>query len=135
MKPYNKKVINRKITQALIGITALGTVLSIPVSIDMQDNGIRLVKNNKVFAAMNTDNKQNKLNIKQIVAKEDHTIILKADGTVWATGDNSYGQLGLGDTNQRTTPTKIPIDNVKEVITSTANTIFLRMMALYGYWR
>ncbi|BAO05030.1 hypothetical protein CF067_17380 [Clostridium sporogenes] len=126
MKPYNKKVINRKITQALIGITALGTVLSIPVSIDMQDNGIRLVKNNKVFAAMNTDNKQNKLNIKQIVAKEDHTIILKADGTVWATGDNSYGQLGLGDTNQRTTPTKIPIDNVKEVITSTANTIFFK---------
>ncbi len=33
-----------------------------------------------------------------------------------ATGDNRYGQLGLGDTNQRTTPTKMLIDNVKKVI-------------------
>ncbi|RFM21139.1 hypothetical protein C1146_12565 [Clostridium botulinum] len=53
MKPYDKKIINKKITQALIGVTALGTILSLPVSIDMQDNGIRIVRNNKVFAADN----------------------------------------------------------------------------------
>jgi alpha-tubulin suppressor-like RCC1 family protein len=27
-----------------------------------------------------------------------HTIILMNDGTIWGTGDNRYGQLGLGDT-------------------------------------
>ncbi|NCI20789.1 hypothetical protein EJM73_05935 [Clostridium botulinum] len=53
MKPYDKKIINKKITQALIGVTALGTILSLPVSMDMQDNGIRIVRNNKVFAADN----------------------------------------------------------------------------------
>ncbi|NFE18578.1 OmpL47-type beta-barrel domain-containing protein [Clostridium botulinum] len=53
MKPYNKKVINKKITQALIGVTTLGTVLAIPVSIDIQDNNIGIVKDNKVFAADN----------------------------------------------------------------------------------
>ena len=26
-----------------------------------------------------------------------HTLILKTDGTVWATGDNTYGELGNGD--------------------------------------
>ena len=26
-----------------------------------------------------------------------HTLILKSDGTVWATGDNTYGELGNGD--------------------------------------
>ncbi|KOY65377.1 OmpL47-type beta-barrel domain-containing protein [Clostridium sporogenes] len=50
MKPYDKKVINKKITQALIGVTTLGTVLAMPISIDMQDNSIGIVKNNKVFA-------------------------------------------------------------------------------------
>ncbi|NFA60322.1 hypothetical protein EXM63_02190 [Clostridium botulinum] len=50
MKPYDKKVISKKITQALIGVTTLGTVLAMPISIDMQDNSIEIVKNNKVFA-------------------------------------------------------------------------------------
>ncbi|AUM93738.1 TPA: hypothetical protein LA742_002885 [Clostridium botulinum] len=53
MKPYNKKVINKKITQALIGVTTLGTVLAIPISIDKQDNSIGIVRENKVFAADN----------------------------------------------------------------------------------
>ncbi|MDS1006697.1 OmpL47-type beta-barrel domain-containing protein, partial [Clostridium sporogenes] len=51
MKPYNKKVINKKITQALIGVTTLGTVLAIPISIDKQDNSIGIIRENKVFAA------------------------------------------------------------------------------------
>lgn len=38
-----------------------------------------------------------------------HSLILKTDGTVWACGDNTSGQLGLGaDTVQQATPKKIP---------------------------
>jgi len=33
-----------------------------------------------------------------------HTMILKADGTLWATGMNEYGQLGDGTTTDRSTP-------------------------------
>ena len=40
---------------------------------------------------------------KQVIAGEDHTMILAEDGTVFACGDNSFGQLGLGDTTQRNT--------------------------------
>ncbi|ACA57419.1 hypothetical protein FDC45_11110 [Clostridium botulinum] len=53
MKPYDKKVINKKITQALIGVTTLGTILTMPISIGMQDNSLSIVKDNKAFAADN----------------------------------------------------------------------------------
>ena len=33
---------------------------------------------------------------KVIAAGWSHSMVLKGDGTVWATGDNSYGQLGDG---------------------------------------
>ena len=31
-----------------------------------------------------------------IAAGDDYSVVLKADGTVWATGYNGYGQLGDG---------------------------------------
>lgn len=36
-----------------------------------------------------------------------HTIIIDTDGNVWAFGQNSFGQLGLGDTVDVNVPTKI----------------------------
>ncbi|MBL0226588.1 MAG: hypothetical protein IPQ16_13755 [Geobacteraceae bacterium] len=36
-----------------------------------------------------------------------HTIALRADGTVWAWGDNSSGQLGDGTTTQRRSPVQV----------------------------
>ena len=30
-----------------------------------------------------------------------HSMVLKGDGTVWATGDNRYGQLGDGITSYK----------------------------------
>ena len=36
-----------------------------------------------------------------------HTLALKKDGTLWAWGDNHYGQLGLGDTTTGTRPTEV----------------------------
>lgn len=37
-----------------------------------------------------------------------HTIALRNDGTVWAWGTNSSGQLGDGTTTSRTTPQQVP---------------------------
>ena len=31
----------------------------------------------------------------------EHSMVLKADGTVWATGQNDYGQLGDGTTSDK----------------------------------
>jgi alpha-tubulin suppressor-like RCC1 family protein len=38
----------------------------------------------------------------------NHTAFIKADGGLWACGANGYGQLGLGDTTDRSSPTEIP---------------------------
>ncbi|MDD3179012.1 MAG: fibronectin type III domain-containing protein [Opitutaceae bacterium] len=42
-----------------------------------------------------------------VAAGGSHTVTLKSDGTVWAWGYNSYGQLGDGTTTQRTTPVQV----------------------------
>lgn len=39
----------------------------------------------------------------------EHTLALKADGTVWAWGNNDDGQLGDGTTTARSTPVKISV--------------------------
>ena len=36
-----------------------------------------------------------------------HSVALKRDGTLWAWGENSYGQLGVGDTTDRSSPTQV----------------------------
>lgn len=47
----------------------------------------------------------------------DHALVLRADGTVWAWGYGSSGQLGLGNTSTRTVPTQIPtLQNVVQVV-------------------
>ena len=53
--------------------------------------------------------------IKQVDCGAYHVIILKNDGTVWSAGGNDEGQLGLGDTNDRTTFAQVNINNVKQV--------------------
>ncbi|MDP8218712.1 MAG: RCC1 domain-containing protein [Candidatus Theseobacter exili] len=45
----------------------------------------------------------------QITAGSVHTVVLKNDGTVWAWGSNSYGQLGDGTTSNRNTPVRVKI--------------------------
>ena len=46
-------------------------------------------------------------NIIAVSCGDIHTAILKSDGTVYTFGRNNEGQLGLGDTTQRNTPTQI----------------------------
>lgn len=42
---------------------------------------------------------------------------------MWALGKNANGQLGLGDKQTRLSPTKVPIDNIKFVVTDGYSTI------------
>ncbi len=43
----------------------------------------------------------------QVAAGGRHTLVLKDDGTVWAWGDNSFGQLGNGTNVSSTTPVEV----------------------------
>jgi alpha-tubulin suppressor-like RCC1 family protein len=42
-----------------------------------------------------------------MVAGATHSIALRADGALYTWGNNSVGQLGLGDTNNRSTPAQV----------------------------
>ena len=46
-------------------------------------------------------------NVKAVTGGDHFTLALMADGTVYSWGDNSSGQLGLGDPSPRSTPTQI----------------------------
>ena len=67
-------------------------------------------------------------NIKEIYCGVNHTFILKNDGTLWGCGDNSYGQLGLGDTTNRTTFTQVTtnINDIKQIYCGTSHTLILK---------
>ena len=48
-----------------------------------------------------------KVYLKTISAGYVHTVYLKSDGSVWATGDNAYGQLGDGTNTDRSNPVEV----------------------------
>ena len=66
--------------------------------------------------------------IKEIYCGMYHTLILKNDGTLWGCGDNEYGQLGLGDDNNRYTFTQVTTNanDIKSVYCGGYHTIILK---------
>ena len=66
--------------------------------------------------------------VKSIYCGYNHTIILKNDGMLFGCGLNNYGQLGLGDTDNRSTFTIIGINsgNIKEIYLGGEHTIILK---------
>ena len=66
--------------------------------------GDTISRNTFTQVTTNTDD------IKSVYCGMNHTLILENDGTLWSCGDNQYGQLGLGDTNNRYTFTQATIN-------------------------
>ena len=66
--------------------------------------------------------------VKEIYYGGSHTFMLKNDGTLWSTGWNVFGQLGLGDTTDRNTFTQVTtnVDNIKSVYCGMHHTIILK---------
>ena len=66
-----------------------------------------------------------------ISAGENYTVYLKNDGTVWAVGYNSSGQLGDGTTTDRTNPVQVvdgsgnPLSGVVGVSAGVNHTVYL----------
>ena len=66
------------------------------------------------------------LEIVKIVAGTDHVLALTSSGSVYAWGDNFFGQLGLGDFQGRSTPTQIMnLNNVLDVSAGDSFSSFL----------
>ena len=67
--------------------------------------------------------------VKEIVCGNYHTIILKNDCSLWSCGNNSTGQLGLGDTTDRNTFTKVTTNinnDVKQIDCGYKHTVILK---------
>jgi alpha-tubulin suppressor-like RCC1 family protein len=61
--------------------------------------------------------------------------VIKNDLTLWAWGNNEYGELGLGTYgNYYTTPNQVNISNVKKVITSDGITLALKNDGTLWCW-
>ncbi len=53
-----------------------------------------------------------------------HTVALKADGSLWAWGQNDYGELGDGTTISRATPVRVALDtDWAAIVAGSANTM------------
>ena len=72
----------------------------------------------KMSISVNSANNEilkNKITSAKIVGGYNHFIVLNADGKVYGWGYNGYGQLGLGNTSNYTTPVYLNMDNVIDI--------------------
>ena len=70
-----------------------------------------------------------------IAAGDYHTVILKADGTVWAWGYNGYGQVGDGTTTDRAAPVQITsLTNVIAIDAGAYHSIALKSDGTVWAW-
>ena len=85
--------------------------------------GLEDTSNRKTFAMIGI----NTNDINSVYCGDYHTFILKNDGTLFGCGYNAYGQLGLGDTNNRTTFTIISnVNDVKSIYCGVDCTFMLK---------
>lgn len=61
--------------------------------------------------------------VKTIAAGSRHILSLKNDGTVWVCGDNSSGQLALGDYSSRNRLTQVPVYDAEQIFTGDAASV------------
>jgi alpha-tubulin suppressor-like RCC1 family protein len=72
---------------------------------------------------------------RQVVAGQDHSLLLREDGTVWAWGINTYGQLGDGTTTSRTTPVRVVgLDNVAYLAAGMWHSLALKIDGTVWAW-
>jgi alpha-tubulin suppressor-like RCC1 family protein len=69
-----------------------------------------------------------------VTAGTSHTILLKADGTLWGWGDNTSGQLGLGTPGPWTEPTRIGISTWSSVSAGRNHTIAINSGGTLWFW-
>jgi alpha-tubulin suppressor-like RCC1 family protein len=70
-----------------------------------------------------------------VAAGYDHAVAMKTDGTVWAWGGNSNGQLGNGTTDGSVTPVQVSeMSGVAAVAAGEKDTVTLRIDGTVWAW-
>ena len=68
-----------------------------------------------------------------VAGGEAHSLALKGDGTVWAWGQNTQGQLGIGAADTSNHPTVVQVPGLNNIIAIAAG--YRHSMALRSRWR
>ena len=63
--------------------------------------------------------------VANVDARRQFSCAALSDGSGWCFGDNEFGQLGNGATQDSATPLKLPLDSVVQVATSSRTTFAL----------
>lgn len=69
-----------------------------------------------------------------VAAGGSHSLALGANGWVYAWGDNGSGQLGLGDTVQRNSPTRVSVPQAKAISAGAAHSLALTQAGTIRAW-
>ena len=70
----------------------------------------------------------------QVAAGGDHTVVLKDDGTLWAWGDNSNGDLGDGTWSSKNSPVQIGTGTWQAVAAGIIHTVALKKDGTLWTW-
>lgn len=72
--------------------------------------------------------------VTKVAAGSSHYLALKSDGTLWAFGDNTEGQLGDGTTTSRVEPVRVFISDVIAISASDASSVALKSDGTVWAW-
>jgi len=64
--------------------------------------------------------------VTKIAAGGGHSLFLKSDGSLWAMGENEYGQLGDSTTNNMNLPGQVVASNVTAIAAGGGHSLFLK---------
>ena len=71
----------------------------------------------------------------KVSARSDHTVALKANGTLWTWGQNAHGQLGDGSLTNRATPMQIGVaTDWVDIYASSGNTFAIKSDGTLWAW-
>ena len=70
--------------------------------------------------------------VTDIAAGDNHSLFLKSDGSLWAMGSNSSGQLGDGDTADLFTPYEVETNGVTKIAAGSSHSLYVRNNYLWA---
>jgi alpha-tubulin suppressor-like RCC1 family protein len=105
------------------GMTGATYIISSP---SITDSGMYTVSVMNILDTVMSDTARFYAKVKSIAAGAGHSLFIKTDGTLWATGFNSSGELGDGTTTDRLFPFQM-MTGVSAVSAGNGYTMILKM--------